>query len=376
MNSFAVPLRGEKYENKPTYRENQLNLMVKVSVVIPCYNVEAYLPRCVESVLGQDVPKDWYEVVLVDDGSTDGTPALCDDYAQRYEEAQDGNSEQVSVRVLHQRNTGVAAARNAGVAMARGKMVAFLDSDDWWDGQYLKEMIGLAEQYPDAGLYGCKYWYVKYGKAEDRVRNLQFIRETIEEQRQENMSGYLDYFGSYYAGGAMPIWTGAVMMPKGVLEQMGGFPEGVRLGEDFLLWAKTAMHYRVAYKAKCLSYYYNDVPPTLRLTKRLHEPKAHMDWHLDALDAECRRCNAGIYEQWSQLRDKLRATGLRAYWLSDRYHEAAAEEVKKIDWSHLPKEYKEWYETPRWQHRLHDLVYGGLSLVKQRIKWITRSKQI
>ena len=336
---------------------------MKVSVIIPCYNVAAYLPRCVESVLNQDVPTDWYEIILVDDGSTDQTPALCDTYTN--------NRKDAKVRVIHQANSGVASARNTGVAKAEGEWVAFLDSDDWWSEQYLREMLQLAETYPDAGLYGCMYWYVKYGRNEDRVTNLHFTK-WITSVEKEGKTGYLNYFASYYAGEAMPVWTGAVIMPKRVFEEMGGFPAEVKLGEDFLLWAKTAMHYRVAYKTKCLSYYYNDVPKVRRLTKRLHPPKAHMDWYLDALDEECKLYNVNLYEEWSRLRDKLRATGLRAYWLSNTYHEAAAVELTKIDWSHLPPSYKQWYAIPRWSHRIKECIFGILSRVKQSILTLTR----
>lgn len=92
--------------------------MPAVSVIVPCYNAEAYLAPCVESILAQ-TEQSW-ELLLVNDGSTDGTPALCRALAEK-----DGR-----IRVIEQENAGVSAARNAGLDAARGEYVAFLDSDD------------------------------------------------------------------------------------------------------------------------------------------------------------------------------------------------------------------------------------------------------
>ena len=89
------------------------------SLILPCYNVEKYVARCVQSILTQDFAD--YEIILVDDGSTDGTPALCDALA----------AEHGCIRVIHKENGGAASARNAGLGTARGKYVWFVDPDDW-----------------------------------------------------------------------------------------------------------------------------------------------------------------------------------------------------------------------------------------------------
>lgn len=90
-----------------------------ISVIIPVYNVAPYLRRCVESVLAQTCT-DW-EAVLVDDGSTDDSGRICDEYAQKYE----------NIRVVHQSKKGAGFARNVGVVEAKGEYICFLDSDDW-----------------------------------------------------------------------------------------------------------------------------------------------------------------------------------------------------------------------------------------------------
>lgn len=93
--------------------------MVKVSIVIPVYNVESYLRQCIDSVLNQSYQN--LELVLVDDGSKDSSPAICDEYA-----AKDSR-----VVVVHKANGGAAAARNDGIRKATGDYVTFLDSDDY-----------------------------------------------------------------------------------------------------------------------------------------------------------------------------------------------------------------------------------------------------
>lgn len=108
---------------------------MRLSVVVPVYNVESYLRKCVDSLLDQDLTEDEYEIVLVDDGSTDHCGAICDEYASRYPH----------VVALHQPNGGLSAARNSGIDMAQGNYVMFVDSDDYLDSNVLKALVDKAE---------------------------------------------------------------------------------------------------------------------------------------------------------------------------------------------------------------------------------------
>ena len=102
---------------------------MKLSVIIPVYGVEATLNRCVESVLGQHVAE--MEVILVDDGSPDRCPQLCDEWA-----AKDSR-----IRVIHQENGGLSVARNAGLDIATGSFLTFADSDDWIDDGLYPQLL-------------------------------------------------------------------------------------------------------------------------------------------------------------------------------------------------------------------------------------------
>lgn len=95
---------------------------VKFSIIVPVYKVEPYLRRCVDSLLAQNF--DSFEIILVDDGSPDGCPAICDEYSQQ----------NPRIRVIHKHNGGLSEARNFGIEAAGGEYVTFVDSDDFWKG--------------------------------------------------------------------------------------------------------------------------------------------------------------------------------------------------------------------------------------------------
>lgn len=111
---------------------------MKLSIIIPVYNVEKYIHKCLESVLNQNTED--YEVILVDDGSPDNCPKICDEYARRYD----------NISVIHQENAGLSQARNAGIEAAKGDYIVFLDSDDWIVDGCLNIFISVADEYkPD-----------------------------------------------------------------------------------------------------------------------------------------------------------------------------------------------------------------------------------
>lgn len=116
--------------------------MPAISVIVPVYKVEPYLHQCVDSILGQTFRN--FELILVDDGSPDGCPVICDGYARA----------DSRVRVIHKPNGGLSSARNAGLDCAKGEFIAFVDSDDWVHPEYLERML-IALQAENADMAVC-----------------------------------------------------------------------------------------------------------------------------------------------------------------------------------------------------------------------------
>ena len=109
--------------------------MDKVSVIVPVYNVKKYLKQCVISILNQDYSN--LELILVDDGSTDGSGDICDIFKDEFP----------SILVIHQENQGLSAARNTGTKAATGYYISYIDSDDWVTPDYISYQIKLAKKY-------------------------------------------------------------------------------------------------------------------------------------------------------------------------------------------------------------------------------------
>lgn len=127
--------------------------MARISIIVPVYNVEAYLEECVNSVLKQTFTD--LEIILIDDGSVDKSGAICDELALH----------EARIRVVHQKNKGLSAARNIGVSLATGEYIIFLDSDDFWKNMNVLNALvqRIEETYPDV----LSFNYVKYDGTHD-----------------------------------------------------------------------------------------------------------------------------------------------------------------------------------------------------------------
>lgn len=140
-----------------------------VSVVVPVYNAEKYLNRCVDSILAQTYQN--FELILVDDGSPDNCGAICDDYA----------SKDSRITVIHQENSGVSRARNAGIECASGEFLFFVDSDDWLENNHIENLLPIGDE--DL-VYGGRKFYVN-----NQYKDVLSIPSVVV-LRQEWMTGY------------------------------------------------------------------------------------------------------------------------------------------------------------------------------------------
>ncbi len=125
--------------------KNDMNDVVEISIIIPVYNVYDWLDECMESVVGQSFGM--FEILLIDDGSTDGSGSKCDEWADKDKR----------IKVFHKKNEGVWPSRNFGIQEAKGKYIAFVDPDDWLDKQYMEKLYRKALE-TDADIVGCDFW--------------------------------------------------------------------------------------------------------------------------------------------------------------------------------------------------------------------------
>lgn len=151
-----------------------------ISIIIPVYKSERYLKRCLNSVINQTYPE--LEIILVDDGSPDKCPVICDDYAEK----------DLRIKVIHKENGGVSSARNAGIDFASGDYICFVDSDDWMPEDSVKVLVEKIES------TGCQFvagvCVTDKGKIKNKIRNKKRI-DFLE--KPEELLSYICEPGSY-----------------------------------------------------------------------------------------------------------------------------------------------------------------------------------
>jgi len=299
---------------------------IRFSVVVPLYNKAQYIERTLDSILHQTYSD--YELIVVDDGSTDGSLEI----ARRVVGIEDEEK-----RVIMQPNSGVAKARNNGVALSKGKYICFLDSDDWWEPTFLEEMNRLIEDYPDAGMYGTGFYLIKNGKK--RVAPIGVDKDFER--------GYINYCKVYAKTLCMPITSSSVAIRRDVFLSSGQFKSGITLGEDFDLWIRIALKHPVVLVNKPLANYYQDIPVKNRATRKLRDPKTHMLWNLDYLEED-----EAKNQDLKILMDRLRASGLFRFYLSHQYHEEAKVQLAKIDWKNVSQKVYQLYHSSLFKQRV------------------------
>ena len=147
-----------------------------ISIIVPVYKVEKYLDRCVESIVNQTYKN--LEIILVDDGSPDKCPVMCDEWAKK----------DSRIRVIHKKNGGISDARNAGLNIVRGgAYISFIDSDDWIDSQFIEKMVRYAD---DKTIVCCGINWVEGSSVEDRhvvdkvtiCSNIEFVNQLFDDE--------------------------------------------------------------------------------------------------------------------------------------------------------------------------------------------------
>lgn len=205
---------------------------IKISVIIPIYNAEDTLKRCIESVLLQTYPA--YEIILIDDGSTDRSGGICDRYLQTHP---------MQVKVLHQINRGAASARNAGIDRSKGDYLAFLDSDDYYESNMLQTMVGLIQKYNADMSIVEKWMEFPNGKG--------YCMESVDTEKCWDTKEALIWINSYrYIYPGFPV----LMVSRNAFGELR-FPEGERSEDYALQYQVIARCKRIAYCSRPLYHY-------------------------------------------------------------------------------------------------------------------------
>lgn len=217
--------------------------MALISVVIPLYNKADSIGATLRTVLAQTFTD--FEVVVVDDGSTDGSAdAVLSVTDQR-------------VRLVQQPNGGVSAARNRGIAEARGTYIAFLDADDEWLPGYLAKQADMIKRYPDCAVFVSNYAY------KDELGRLK--PTVINEVSFQESHGILNNYFVVASKSDPPMWTSAIVVEKQSLEKIGMFPIGIATGEDLLVWARLAVNYKIVFNKEMDALYFTPTTGTYRI---------------------------------------------------------------------------------------------------------------
>ena len=233
----------------PTHDDNAADLFL--SVIIPLYNKELSVGRAIDSVLAQHYRN--FELLVIDDGSTDNSYARAAAFADP------------RISLIRQSNQGVAAARNQGMLHARGKYLCFLDADDQYLPEFLSQIVGLIRQAPEAALYSCRFDIV-----DEDGRMIQLNSSFA----AEFTGAVPDFFVAYRQNRSL-ICASSFAIRRDLLLAIGGFPCGVRIGEDIFVWLQAALTGPMMYSAKTAAMVYQNAE-----NRTIHQQTQELAWHL------------------------------------------------------------------------------------------------
>lgn len=204
-----------------------------VSIIIPIYKVEAYLKRCLDSVLNQAYTN--LEIILVDDGSPDNCPQICDEYALRDQR----------IVVIHKKNGGLSDARNAGLDICNGEFISFVDSDDWLNENYINVLLELADKKnaditigEHERVYNDKPIYIENKKEKTLTLSAQ---EALNILFKRNHLSFILSWGKLYR--------------KALFDEIR-FPQGKFHEDEFTTYHIFANADKIAYTSQVLYYYF------------------------------------------------------------------------------------------------------------------------
>lgn len=293
---------------------------MKVSVVIPLYNKRNAITRTIRSVLDQSVRD--FELIVVDDGSTDDSHSVV------------SRMEDERIRLIHKENGGVSSARNAGIKASRYPYVALLDGDDYWAPTFLEEQLALIRDFPEAGIWGVNYAFVK--------------GDSCYPCRQGMGDGFRGYVEGYFSSSHNDLFcSSSVVVRKDVFETAGYFDERIASSEDLDMWYRIILRYPVVYCDKVLAYYNQNAENRVAYDTDVRFPLSRdIKYYIDKFQDDF-KCNKAF--------SRYLNSHVAAELLSEGYYFGTSQERIDADhvagllqYSDIHPKYRWIFKTPRW----------------------------
>ena len=222
--------------------------MALISIIIPLFNKEPFIKKTLLSVLSQSFSD--FEVILINDGSTDHSVEIANSIKDE------------RIILYTTKNKGVSHARNYGISKANTDLIALLDADDLWEPNHLENLHTLYTSFPNCGLYATNYY--------KQFFNGKKINTHFNGVSKDHFGIIEDYFLASTLDSI--AWTSAVMIPKKIIRELGGFDEEMRSGQDTDLWIRIALNKLVAFSAVASS------------NKIILEPQHHLSYSSNRID--------------------------------------------------------------------------------------------
>lgn len=265
---------------------------VLLSIIIPVYKVEAFIDQCVSSILRQNSSE--LEIILVDDGSPDKCPEICDKYALQHK----------NVTVIHKKNEGLISARKAGVKVACGKYITFVDSDDWIAADYCSNLIRIIKEYSPEIIAVTGHYKVESDGQTIHCRDGEQKGLYERDKLEKEIFPTLLYNPPYYNFGVAPSLCLKVIEKEMLKKCIQDVPEGISMGEDLSVSFPALFSAQVVFFMEQSGYYYRMNPTSIthkydsRASDRAVALLDYMDKQLGQYNVYNINAQMDVYATW------------------------------------------------------------------------------
>ena len=294
------------------------------SVVIPLYNKQNSIIATLQSVLAQTYKN--FEIVVVDDGSTDNSAQVVEEFFEKHPSLQGGDRG----RLVKKPNGGVCSARNRGIQEAKYDYIALLDGDDLWDEHYLEEQVRLIQDFPEAMMWGINFAEMSNGK----------LIRTLPTGLPEGYRGYVENYFQIQGRISDLYCSSSVVISKEVFDRVGYFDERIKYAEDNDMWFRIIARNQVVFYDRYMAFYQFDAE-----NRALHKPivlKYFLPYYVDKFrDFKDNQVFYTWINRWT-------ANHIRKYYFEEMagQREDAKVAIKKLDYSVIPTKYRFLYGMP------------------------------